>query len=292
MHGFLSTDLAKGGASCLTFKQGAELGLMGTTSKALSLLDYFDRTRPVIGLSGLARLSGVNKATCFRLMSELVDHGLAEQIPESREYRIGPAVIRLAALREAAVPLRDLAVPILQRLAQATGETAHMSHLVGGKLATLAYAYSSAHAMKVMMEDVEVLPFHATSSGYAVLAHMTPQLAEAVLSQPLAPVTKSTPQRAAEVRSLMAEVRRLGHARTVETFEADVASLALPLFDARGTVSGAIAVAAPVTRMVPSASARTLTALIAAAREAMAAWGGQIPSELDALWRRTQEAIP
>jgi DNA-binding IclR family transcriptional regulator len=183
-------------------------------------------------------------------------------------------------------------MPILQRLAQTTGETAHMSHLVGGKLATLAYAYSAAHAMKVMMEDAEVLPFHATSSGFAVLAHMAPPMAEAILSQPLAPVTKSTPIRPAEVRSRMTEVRRLGYARTAETFEADVASLALPLFDARGTVSGALAVAAPVTRMQPSASARTLTALIAAAREAMAGWGGQIPDELDALWRQTQEATP
>jgi DNA-binding IclR family transcriptional regulator len=163
---------------------------------------------------------------------------------------------------------------------------------VGGKLATLAYAYSTANAMKVMMEDAEVLPFHATSSGYAVLAHLTPTVAEAILSQPLAPVTKATPIRITDVRARMAEVRRLGFARTADTFEADVASLALPLFDARGAVSGAIAVAAPIMRMVPGTFARTLTALIAAAREAMAAWGGQIPNELDALWRQTQEATP
>lgn len=265
---------------------------MGTTSKALSLLDYFDRTHPVIGLSDLARMSGINKATCFRLMTELVEHSLAEQVPESREYRIGPAVLRLAALREAAVPLRDLAMPILQRLAQATGETAHMSHLVGGRLMTLVFAYSAANAMKVMMEDAEVLPFHATSSGIAVLAYMTPPLAEAILAQPLAPVTNATPIRPAEVRSRMAEVRRLGYARTAGTFEADVSSLALPLFDARGAVSGAIAVAAPVTRMLPATTAKTLTALIAAARDGMAAWGGQLPIELDALWRQTQEASP
>lgn len=265
---------------------------MGTTSKALSLLGYFDRTHPVIGLSDLARMTGINKATCFRLMSELVEHGLAEQISESREYRIGPAVLRLAALREAAVPLRDLAMPILQRLAQATGETAHMSHLVGGKLATLGYAYSATHAMKVMMEDAEVLPFHATSSGYAVLSFMAPQMAEAILSQPLPAVTSATPLRPAEIRARMAEVRQLGLARTTDTFESGVASLALPLFDARGVVSGAIAVAAPVTRMVPATSARTCSALIAAAREVVAACGGQIPSELDALWRQTQEANP
>jgi DNA-binding IclR family transcriptional regulator len=261
---------------------------MGTTSKALTLLDYFDRTRPVIGLSDLARISGINKATCFRLMTELVDHGLAEQIPESREYRIGPAVLRLAALREAAVPLRDLALPVLHRLAKATGETAHMSHLVGGKLATLAYAYSADHAMKVMMEDAEVLPFHATSSGYAVLTYMPPKTADAILAQPLTGVTQSTPIRAEDVRARMAATRKAGFARTADTYEMDVASLALPLFDARGLCSGAMAVAAPITRLTEPAAKRTLAALIGAAREAMAGWGGQIPFDLDALWRETE----
>jgi DNA-binding IclR family transcriptional regulator len=261
---------------------------MGTTSKALTLLDYFDRTHTVIGLSDLARVSGINKATCFRLMSELIEHGLIEQLAESREYRIGPAVLRLAALREAAVPLRDLAMPILQRLANATGETAHMSHLVGGKLMTLAYAYSSAHAMKVMMEDAEVLPFHATSSGYAVLAYLPAKLTDAVLAGPLAMVTKATLTRPEDIQPRLAETRRLGHARTANTYEADVASLALPLFDARGECSGAIAVAAPVTRLTEDAAKRTLVALIAAAREATQAWGGQIPSTLDALWRETE----
>ncbi|MGV8986841.1 MAG: IclR family transcriptional regulator [Cypionkella sp.] len=263
---------------------------MGTTSKALTLLDYFDRTRQVIGLSDLARLSGVNKATCFRLMTELVDHGLAEQIVESREYRIGPAVLRLAALREAAVPLRDLAMPILQRLAQATGETAHMSHLVGGRLATLAYVYSSTHAIKVMMEDAEVLPFHATSSGYAVLAHLPVQVVDPILAQPLPQVISGTPVTAEAVRARIKQVRQKGYAQSANTYEAEVASLAVPLFDARGTCLGAVAVAAPVTRMTPLAAQHTLCALIAAAREAMAGWGGQLPPELDALWRQTQEA--
>ena len=263
---------------------------MGTTSKALTLLDYFDRAHAVIGLSDLARMSGINKATCFRLMSELVEHGLAEQMSESREYRIGPAVLRLAALREAAVPLRDLAMPILHRLAQTTAETAHMSHLVGGKLAILGYAYSAAHAMKVMMEDAEVLPLHATSSGYTVLAYLPPAVAEAILAQPLAAVTKATLICPDDLRARLAEVRRLGYARTANTYEADVASLALPLFDARGTCTGAIAVAAPQTRLTPAAAILTLSALIDAARAAMAAWGSQIPPDLDAQWRRTQEA--
>lgn len=115
---------------------------MGTTSKALSLLDIFDSGRNRIGLSELARASGVNKATCFRLMSELAGHGLVEKITEGGDYRIGPAVLRLAALREAAVPTRDAALPILQDLAEQTAETTHMSHLIGRRLNVVAIAYA------------------------------------------------------------------------------------------------------------------------------------------------------
>ena len=270
---------------------------MGTTSKALTLLQCFDRVHPVIGLSDLARLSGINKATCFRLMAELLDHGLVEQIAEKRSYRIGPAVLRLAALREAAVGLRDLAMPILHQLAQTTHETAHMSHLVAGhlatghlmtgRLATVGYAYSATHAMKVMMEDAEVLPLHATSSGYAVLAHLPAAQVDAVLAQPLPAVTAWTPVTAAAVRLRLNQTRDTGYAETAHTYEADVASIALPLFDARGACLGAIAVAAPVTRMTKTT---VLPALIAAARQAMAGWGAAAPPDLDALWRQTLAA--
>ena len=259
-------------------------GRMGTTSKALTLLDFFTRARPQVGLSDLARLSGVNKATCFRLMTELVDHGLAEQLGDSREYRIGPAVLRLAALREATVPLRDLAMPVVHDLAGRTGETAHVSHLVLGRLTTLAFAYGTAHATRVMMEDAEFLPFHATSSGLALLAHLPAPQVAAILSAPLPQLTNRTPVTPSALRARIDLVQLQGHAETEGTYEADVASLALPLFDANGTCFGSIALAAPVARMTETARRNHLSALITAARHVMAQWGAHPPANLSALW--------
>lgn len=262
---------------------------MGTTSKALSLLDFFTRTQPQIGLSELARLSGANKATCYRLMTELVDHGLAEQVPATKEYRIGPAVLRLAALREATVPTREAAQPLLQALAAATGETAHMSHLVAGQLVTIAFAYPAAHGMRVMMEDADRLPFHSTSSGHAVLGWLPEAQVARALSAPLPTAPGLVPVTTDDLRARIARARAVGWAATANTFEADVSSFAVPLFDAQGQVQGAMAVAAAGPRLTDAARQSIPRQLIATARAAMALWGGAIPPELSALWRKTDQ---
>lgn len=78
---------------------------MGTVTKALNLLSFFTQNRHEIGLSDLTRLSGLNKATVYRLMGELQAAGFVEQVGPDRAYRLGPELLRLAALREAAVPI-------------------------------------------------------------------------------------------------------------------------------------------------------------------------------------------
>ena len=258
---------------------------MGTVSKALELLDYFTRSRPLIGLSDLARLSDLNKATCFRLLTELAESGFVEQVGTGREYRLGPTVLRLAALREVHVPTREAAMPVLQALAQNTGETAHMSLLMADALRTLAFAYSAAHVTKVTMEDAETLPFHATSSGLAVLAFQTDAFRNAILSRPAPQLTSATLTAPTALRARLAEVRGQGYAESQGSFQADVHSLAVPLFDALGRCSGALGVAAPASRMTESQRRLIRHALIEAGTEITTIWGGSLPADIATIWR-------
>jgi len=262
---------------------------MGTVSKALDLLGCFSHQRPRFGLSELAKLSGTNKATCFRLMSELQAFGYVEQIGTSREYRLGPAVLRLAALREAHVPTRETALPVLEALARATGETAHLSLLVGGQLTTLAFVYSADHGTKVTMEDADILPFHATSSGHAVLAFLPDAEVEAILSRPLPRLTPATQTAAAEVRARLLAVRADGLAETAGTFETDVKSAAAPLFDAASRCIGSIGVAAPAARMTETLRLGIRHELVRAARDITEIWGGRPPEPLATHWRSSMQ---
>ncbi len=258
---------------------------MGTVTKALELLDLFSRSRPLIGLSDLARLAGLNKATCYRLVSALCDFGLVEQIGTAREYRLGPTVLRLAALREAQVPTREAAMPVLQALAQQTGETAHLSLVMGEALRTLAYAYSAAHVTKVTMEDAACLPWHATSSGLAVLAFQPEAFRDAVLARPIARLTGQTETDPVALCARIDEVRRLGYAESRGTFQLEVHSMAVPLFDALGRCSGALAVAALASRMSEAQRRLIRFALIEAGSEITTLWGGALPDDIATLWR-------
>lgn len=253
---------------------------MGTVTKALSLLRYFSQTRPEIGLSDLARLSGMNKATVYRMMSELVDQGFAEQTRQGKSYRLGPEVLRLAALREAAVPLLSVAREMLAQLAETTGETAHVSIVQGLRLSALAHQYSPRHGTRVAMEDAEVLSFHGTASGLAVLAFSGADFVDRVLGQPLVAHTPQTETRPDAIRDRIAAARLRGVAESVGGFEADVHSLAVPVFGPDARPIGALAVAAPVARMTPALAATATGALRRCADDLTRRTGGFAPTTL------------
>lgn len=252
---------------------------MGTVSKALSLLSYFAPDRTEIGLSDLTRLSGMNKATVYRLMAELQDSGFVEQGDGDRAYRLGPQVLHLAALREASTPILSVSRRILRELSDETGETAHVSLGHDSWVQTLSHAYSPRHATKVTMEDAQTVTYHATSSGLAILAYADPDFVEAVLARPLKAHTSKTLVDPEALRAKLRDVRQSGLSDTLGSFELEVQSCAVPIFGADRKALGALAVAAPASRM----SREQQDTIRAALRRAGAALthriGGSPPSD-------------
>lgn len=250
---------------------------MGTVGKALELLDLFTRVRPQVGLSDIARLSGVNKATCHRLMTELEAYGLVEQVEPSREYRIGPAVLRLAALREETIPYKSIVQPVLAEVTDRTGESAHVSMLVGGRVELISFAYAQRHGTRVILHDAETLPFHATSSGLVILAHGTPALQKGALKARLPALTPRTETDPARIRERLGAIRASGYAESVGAFENDVHSIAAPVFAGGGDCIGALAIAAPATRVDAQLRALMIAEAVRGANELTLKWGGQPP---------------
>jgi DNA-binding IclR family transcriptional regulator len=221
---------------------------MLTVDKAMKLLGYFTPAQPEIGLSELARLADLDKAATRRFLVSLAKHGFIEQNPHTKRYRLGPAFLRFARIREVTFPLASIAQPVLDELVETTGETAHVSIASGAALVTIAVAEPQ-RATRVYVDPSQLLPFHATASGIAYLAFAATDVVEEYLSSgDLAAHTPHTTVTASELRHLIAGARERGFAFGERSFESEVIGTAAPIFDWSGHAFGAVAVASIASR--------------------------------------------
>ncbi len=249
---------------------------MRTVEKALKLLDHFDDTRPEIGLSDLARLAAIDKATVLRMLGDMAAAGLVEQDPQSRLWRLGVGLLRLARLREARFPVTRVLTPILEKLAEDTGETSHAALFSGHDLSNVGVVESS-RSTRVHIEPGLRLPLHATASGVAFTAFARADLVTQALKRPLVGITATTPTTRAAFAALVDAAQARGYATADQTFEAEVYGIAMPLFGPDGFAIGALDVASPASRVTPAHEAAIVAALGPAAQTATQGLGGRIP---------------
>lgn len=255
---------------------------MRTIDKALKLMEEFDESRPEIGLSEMARLSGLDKATVHRMLTTLARHGFVEQNPQSKSYRLGAGILRLARIREASFPVTASIQPVLEQMSKQTGETAHASLLVGDRLATIGIC-ESPKSTRVYLAAGQMLHLHATASGIACLAFLPEDHAERILNGGLEAFTEHTDTDAAAIRAQIRTARENGHACCDQTYEMDVFGIASPIFSAGGYACGAIAVATPAHRMTGQLKGRIIASVAEAACEASRRIGAEAPES----FRRT-----
>ncbi|MGJ8546579.1 MAG: IclR family transcriptional regulator [Sulfitobacter sp.] len=258
---------------------------MSSATKTLQLLSYFTATRPEIGLSQLCRLAKRDKATTHRHLQALEDAGFVEQNPDSKQYRLGPALLQLARTRELTVPRKAGAEAALSQLAEVTGETTHASILSGEALFSLASCESTRHSTRVVI-DLDRFPLHATASGHCALAFGPPALMDA-LTGDIKPFTAHTIQSPEALQDAVQSARNSGFGRTRRSFEADVSSLSAPLFDSSGGFAGAVSVACVASRFTPELEQLCQQHLITASRDITRNWGGEIPPALELIWAKT-----
>ena len=217
---------------------------MKTVDKALHLLDQFSTRHTEVGLSELARMAELDKAATRRLLVALAKHGFIEKSADTKKYRLGHGFLRLARIREATVPVTRAAQETCDWLSAQSNETVHISLPGASGMTTIAHRLPI-RGRVINIIPSEVLPFHATASGLAYLAFSDAPTRKAALDLPLKKLTAHTVTNAEEVLDMLDTFRAQGYSRTHNTFEDDVASVAMPFYQSRTQPTGAISVAVP-----------------------------------------------
>jgi DNA-binding IclR family transcriptional regulator len=106
-----------------------------TLDRGLRLLRLVaDRGAAGITITELARELGIGRPVVYRLVATLSEHALVRRSPDAK-VRLGPGVLHFAAALQPA--LRQAAYPILRRLADAAGATAHFTIADAGEALAL-----------------------------------------------------------------------------------------------------------------------------------------------------------
>ncbi len=196
-----------------------------------------------MGITELAEQIGVDKSTASRLMGTLATYGFAEQDATTRRYRLGPKVVTLSRYLLTRMPLREQAKPFLHRLVDRTGEGAHLAILAQGGALYIDQVESPA-TLRATTGVGTIAPLHCTALGKALMTFGNlPQ------PQQMKAFTARTIVDADTLRVHLEQTRRQGYAVDDEEYEYGVRCVAVPVYDYRGKVVGAIGVSGPAGRM-------------------------------------------
>lgn len=223
----------------------------GSLSRGLALLTCLARRNLPIGLSELAALSGLDKATAHRLAQTLVEAGYVTQDQGTRAYALGLQVLDLGFAALSRLDVRQLAAPYMNELA-VRFERASVSLSVLDGTDAIYIERLSQRRISVTVE-VQVgsrLPAYCTSMGKALLAALPVAESSALLrARPLEAWTTRTMTSVTRLEAELKRVRAIGYAVNDEETALGLRSVAAAVRGADGRPAAALNVAVPAAEV-------------------------------------------
>ena len=235
--------------------------------RAIAILDALAETSGEFGRVELANRLGLHKSTLLRLLIVLEQHRLIRKDPIERKYGLGMRLFELGSRTVAQMDVRRRAEPILRRLVQETGETAHVAILTGTEMLSLINV-ESPKKLRTPVTVGGLSPVHCTSVGKAVVASLPEIEPDALLAKlSFKRFTRRTlVTRTAVIAELM-RVRARGYAVDNEEIEDGLRCVGAPIRDYSGRVVAAMSIAGPVFRMKIERLPSLARAVVSAAQD-------------------------
>ncbi|MDT8913158.1 IclR family transcriptional regulator [Amycolatopsis sp. PS_44_ISF1] len=144
---------------------------MNSVLSTLRVLEEVSARQP-IGVSELSRVMGIPKSSVQRCLVTLREAGwLRITDPARSRWGVTMRVLAIGLRGADEEGFRDLARPVIKRLAAETGETVHFALRDGDHLIVV-LREDGTHAVRVFVEIGARLPLPVTSAGVAILARL------------------------------------------------------------------------------------------------------------------------
>ena len=233
--------------------------------RAARLLRHIAEGDPVTNMSSTARALGINRTTLIRLLHTLKDERFIEPRNEGHGWRIGLGLIGLTAQAFFSEDLVQTSVPVLTRLAETLGLSAHLGVLDGTEIVYLVRRVPN-HVFASNIRSGSRLPAHAANMGRIILANLPPERVDHLyMGTFLKPVTPRTAVTPAQLHAQLNADKAAGLAWSDGNYEAGISSVAAAVFDATDTPVAAVNVSGHSSDFAGTARRNQIAAAVKAA---------------------------
>jgi IclR family acetate operon transcriptional repressor len=216
--------------------------------RAVAILRCFDGRKPELGISELARSTGLSTSTVHRLLRAMQENHLVRQTGTKR-YGLGPLLLQLANSGAMPRTLREAALPFMTDLRDEFDETIGLHELHGDHRIVAAQVESHQELRRTYTDIGVPIRLAYGGPGKAILSVLPADERERHLAKPIEPITASTTVDPAMIERELEVTRARGYAASKGQRTVGIYAVAAPIFDHTQKVVGALGASVPDVRM-------------------------------------------
>jgi len=239
--------------------------------RAFSLLESLTSDPRGLPMQTLAEQLDIPKSATHRMLGELIRLGYVRQNPDNSRYHLSTKLVAMG-FRYLASSGADIVQPILDRLAQHTGELVRLGVIDGDRQTWIAKSQGARSGLRYDPEMGRDAPLFYTASGHAWLASMSDAQALALVEQQgiadPAEFGPNAPKSNTELLQHLEQARSRGYSLVMESSAVGTSAIAAVVRrPVDGQVVGVLSVAGPTARLSEGRLQELSVALLAAAEE-------------------------
>ncbi|GHH88335.1 transcriptional regulator [Streptomyces sulfonofaciens] len=257
----------------------------GMLSRGLAVLQRLVGAPDGLPLSRIAEEVDLPKSAAHRILTTLTEEGFVQQM-ESGNYALTLRIASLGLRHLASSTVFELALPVLSKLANESGQLVRLGLVDGEQLLWVAKSQGAKAGLRYEPDPDHgsEIPFASTASGLAWLSCLQDEQALRLVARQEPddrhPIGQNVPKTLVEVQSRIHEARKRGWARVHNSFEDGISAMAAPLSNPdTGKALGVVSIAGPSLQLTDDRMEELAPALMATAAE-LSGISGSLSTEL------------
>lgn len=225
-----------------------------------------------IGVSEIAQILAMDKAQVHRYLTSLRAEGFAVLNEATHRYSIGFRSLQITCALVNQFDLPSVAVPFLQKLRDASSETACLTMRIGNRRVHLLQAESH-HEIRHKFPMSISVPIHCGAAGQCLLAFSNDSTeVVSILEGNLEKLTPSTITDPIALRQVIKEVKERGYATSLGQRVPGSRSIAAPVWSWRGDLF-ALVISGPSLRFTRKSADNLIPVVVELATSLSSALG-------------------